>query len=169
MALVIVATAGSHTANSYCTLAEAEATVLGMLNIAAWTAATTAEKNSALVQATRHIDQITFIGYKYYYLEEDDQDEYQALEFPRLDNIDDEGALFIPQRVKDACAIQAVCELRRDAAKQAANDIRDSGVTSYSSGYYSETLDGKVASIVSAETKALLRPWIKNTITLERC
>ena len=67
MAISITATAGSASANSYLTLADAQAIVDGLVeddDVAAWASATTDQKNRALYTATQRIDRERFLGAK---------------------------------------------------------------------------------------------------------
>lgn len=56
MAVTIDATVGGSAANSYCTLAEADTYHEERLHVTDWSGATDANKNSALVWATRILD-----------------------------------------------------------------------------------------------------------------
>lgn len=101
MAATIVATAGSASANAYCTLAEAIAFVETHPYTVAWDAATTDMKTRAIITATRLIDQrVRWTGYP--------TDDVQALAWPRVgmldaneNEIDDD---VIPARLKEATA-----------------------------------------------------------------
>ena len=67
MAITIVATVGSATANSYATLAEANSFVEGLTqsdDVVAWGNSTDDEKNRALFSSTRRIDREKFLGAK---------------------------------------------------------------------------------------------------------
>ena len=67
MAITIVATVGSATANSYVTLTEANSFVEGLTqsdDVVAWGNSTDDEKNRALFSATRRIDREKFLGAK---------------------------------------------------------------------------------------------------------
>ena len=78
MAISITATAGSASANSYLTLAEAQAIVDGLVeddDVAAWASATTDQKNRALYTATQRIDRERFLGAR--------ASDTQALQWPR--------------------------------------------------------------------------------------
>jgi hypothetical protein len=101
MAVAITATAGSASANSYVTLAEADTYMESRLNSSTWDDATTDNQNRALVEATRELDVLLFTGRK--------AEDAQALQWPRDNAIDPDSpnAFFfatteIPQRVKDA-------------------------------------------------------------------
>lgn len=103
MAISIVATAGSATANSFITLAEAETYMLGRGNKALWTAATDANKNIALAEAAQELDLRNYVGRR--------TDTTQALDWPRQSAVDPDnpsGQFFetteIPTRLKNAQA-----------------------------------------------------------------
>ena len=78
MAISITATVGSATANSYLTLAEAQAIIDGLVeddDVTAWASATTDQKNRALYTATVRIDRERFLGARV--------TDTQALQWPR--------------------------------------------------------------------------------------
>jgi hypothetical protein len=78
MAITIDATIGGTNANSYQTLADAQAIVDGMVqdaDVTAWAAATTDAKNRALYTATQRLDRERFIGAR--------STDTQALQWPR--------------------------------------------------------------------------------------
>ena len=78
MAITIVATAGSATANSYITLSDAEDLIDGLVkddDVVAWASASTDDKNRALYTATQRIDRERFLGAR--------ADDTQALQWPR--------------------------------------------------------------------------------------
>jgi len=101
MAVTIVATAGSASANSFVTEAEAEAYMAARLNASAWTG--TESIKQALIEATREISALDFSGYR--------TDTTQALSWPRYDATNPDAPSgesevyeddVIPQRIKDA-------------------------------------------------------------------
>lgn len=107
MAITIVATPGSASANSFVTLAEAQAYVDGRLNIDNWTAASTDNQNRALVEATRELCNRDYVGRRV--------DATQVLEWPRFFAVNPDaplggvtyyGTTVVPDRIKDA-----TCEL----------------------------------------------------------
>lgn len=78
MAIVINATVGAADANSYLTLAQAQAIVDGLVeddDVVAWGIATTDQKNRALFTATQRIDRERYLGAR--------STETQALQWPR--------------------------------------------------------------------------------------
>lgn len=107
MPVVINATPGSATANSFVTLAEAQTYVDTRLNVTAWTAATTDSTNRALVEATRTLCGRDYVGRRV--------DTTQVLEWPRWYAVNPDAPIggqwyysttIIPDRIKDA-----TCEL----------------------------------------------------------
>jgi len=78
MAITIVATAGSATANSYITLSDAEDLIDGLIkddDVVAWASASADDKNRALYTATQRIDRERFLGAR--------ATDTQALQWPR--------------------------------------------------------------------------------------
>ena len=78
MAISIVATVGSATANSYVTLTEAQAFIDGLTesdDVTAWGSSTEDQKNRALFSSTQRIDREKFLGARVA--------DTQALEWPR--------------------------------------------------------------------------------------
>jgi hypothetical protein len=78
MAITIVATPGAADANSYLTLAEAEAIIDGLVqdaDVTAWASATTDQKNRALFTATQRLDRERYLGAR--------ATDTQALQWPR--------------------------------------------------------------------------------------
>lgn len=106
------ATAGATDANSYLTVAEADVFADERLQSSAWTGETDTDvKERALIQATRRIDLLTFEGEK--------ADSDQALKWPRLDVIDDNGDEYdsdaVPDLVKRAAFEGALWLLNQNA------------------------------------------------------
>jgi hypothetical protein len=157
VAVVVVATAGSASANSYVTLAEAESYFESRLNVTAWSAATTDTKNRAIVQATRHLDStLDWVGER--------SSTSQALAWPRTgvltrdedDYLDDAT---IPQVLKDATCEQALAELGANRA----SDPGGRGLQRVQAGDVEVEFDGPTASVqyVLADlVVAMLAPWI---------
>ena len=78
MAITIVATVGSASANSYITLSDADDLIDGLIkddDVVAWATAATDDKNRALYTATQRIDRERFLGAR--------ADDTQALQWPR--------------------------------------------------------------------------------------
>ena len=120
MALVIDATVGADTANSFVTLSEAATYMEARLNASLWDAATTDTQNRALVEATRELCGQQWAGTPV--------TSTQALQWPRqwVANPDAPSwgyAVFyttteIPARVKDA-----TCELAFQFVKMGTTDL----------------------------------------------
>lgn len=98
----IDATVGGASANSYITRAAATTYFDERLNSGAWTSAADADKDRALIQATRRLDQENWQGVRV--------TTGQALDWPRYWATDEDGEEYaadaIPQPIKDA-----TCEL----------------------------------------------------------
>jgi hypothetical protein len=97
MTVTLVATVGASNANSYLSLAAADAIAATMLQTKGWNDATTDEKSKALIAATRYLDQLEWIGSK--------TDPTQALLWPRVDASCGEKSYatdVIPEEVKYA-------------------------------------------------------------------
>lgn len=78
MPIAIDATAGGANANSYLTLADAQAIVDGLVedaDVTAWASATTDQKNRALYTATQRLDRERYLGAR--------STDTQALQWPR--------------------------------------------------------------------------------------
>jgi hypothetical protein len=78
MAITIDATVGGANANSYLTLADAEAIIEGLVqdaDVTAWSSATTDQKNRALFTATQRLDRERYLGAR--------ATDTQALQWPR--------------------------------------------------------------------------------------
>ena len=78
MAVTIVATVGSATANSYLTLSDANSIIEGLVedeDVTAWSSSTDDQKNRALYTSTLRIDRERFLGARV--------TDTQALQWPR--------------------------------------------------------------------------------------
>lgn len=136
MALTLVATPGSPSANSYATVAEASAYFDGRLVTAAWDDADDEQRAKALVSATRRIDREPFIA--------DRSKHDQALEWPRWPVANPFGQAYgteeIPQFLKEA-----VYELAYDFLTTPTTDreqpVQAQPLTSLSAGSVSLTFD----------------------------
>lgn len=85
MSLTLVATASSATANSYATLASANASLMTNIHTyVAWSSLTTANREACLIWATSLLDkQMDWVGEK--------AEDTQALRWPRSDVVDPDG------------------------------------------------------------------------------
>lgn len=112
--------------------------------IDAWTALTATKREATLMQATRDIDAVAWLGYK---TERD-----QALEFPRGDSS-------IPGVVQEACLEQA-CHLALTASSaERREELSRAGVRSASVGGISEHYAGGSAAPLCYRAMALLRRY----------
>jgi len=133
------ATVSGSSSNTYVTQAEATTLLDDQLYVAVWTAATSDNKNRALLQATFYLDRmVDWKGSKYLTT--------QALRWPRSGvlNLDNEEYPYtsIPTMVKKATAFLAVFLLTRDRyAEPAALGL---GVNSASIGGMSASIDPKM-------------------------
>ena len=121
MAFVVEDTTGLPTANAYVAVATVDAYFVDRNNVT-WAGAVTADKQAAILSATRYIDgryRALFKGYR--------KTRTQALEWPRLAVLDDFGWPFalVPQDVLDA-----TCEAALRALSGALTpDLTRSGLT----------------------------------------
>src|SRR5688572_12267975 len=98
---------GKVDANSYASVADGDAYYDGHLYATAWTAATLANKEKALVFATRLIDaEYQFAGWKSH--------ESQALQWPRGSCLDPDGTEDLPSDAVPKAVVDATCELARE-------------------------------------------------------
>lgn len=108
MAVVINATPKSPTANSFVTLAEAEAYMAERLNVTAWTGSDDT-KSQALITASYRVNQEQFEGYQ--------TTTSQNLKWPREGATDDDGEEYdpdtIPNIIKWATYEEALALLNR--------------------------------------------------------
>lgn len=116
MPLTIVTTPGDASANAYASLAEAEAYALTLPVVNDWATATEAQKNAAMVQATRMLDTLDWKGLR-------TAPTVQALQWPRYGVTDREGytlaSTTIPAKLRDACCEFAIRLVADDRAADA--------------------------------------------------
>ena len=98
---------GRSDANAYANAADGDAYHEGHLYATAWTGALLASKEAALVMATRLIDgQFQFDGVRV--------NEAQALQWPREDCRDPDGADFLASDAVPKAVMNATCEMARE-------------------------------------------------------
>lgn len=162
MALVLDATIGGSASNSYVTLAAANSFFEGRYSDGGWSALSDANKERALVAATRLIDRLLFVA--------DRATAIQRLEWPRLyvrkasrtytetgdDLYYDNDEL--PQQLKDA-----VCELATMLAAGTYTETPGRKVQSWSSDDQSFTYasDGRAAGALPDAVIQLLSPFLR--------
>lgn len=161
MPFLLIATAGAADANSYATVDEADLYHEGRLYKTAWTAAVLADKEAALVWATKLLDSKVMWA-------EWPTNPAQPLAFPRVglitrnqqewvpDNV-------IPQEIKDATA-----ELARQlivADRTADSDIETLGITSLRVGPVSmEFKDSVRLKVLPDSIWTLIPRWWRVTV-----
>ena len=109
MALILIKEDGTGKvdSNAYANAADGNAYHEGHLYATAWAAASAANKDAALVMATRLIDgQYQFNGVK--------ATDVQALQWPREDCHDPDGDEALPADTVPKAVIEATCELARE-------------------------------------------------------
>ena len=109
MALLLIKENGSGlaNANAYANAADGDAYHEGHLYATAWTGATLANKEAALVMATRLIDgHYQFAGWK--------TSVAQALQWPRSSCLDPDGEDDLPVDAVPKAVIAATCEMARE-------------------------------------------------------
>lgn len=120
--MAIDATVGGASANSYVTIAEADAYFEARANSSLWSPLTDAEKEPYLVTAARRNDTEAYRGAK--------TEQAQALQFPRTNIIDEDGRSVdddvIPDRVKRAQMEAAYAILEGSLT------LKDSGLEQFS-------------------------------------
>ncbi len=147
MAVTVVATVGSASANSFVTLAEADTYMEGKLpSPTTWDAASDDTCNRALVSAARWLSALAWLG--------DRADATQALSWPRssvVDPTDPDGLEFdtdeIPQALKDA-----QCEL--------ALLMVNAGTTDLAGAHATDGVLRKRVDVIETEYAA---PWERAT------
>jgi len=167
------ATPGSESANSYVTLAEAAAYFGERLHASAWSSATDADKDKALLTACHHIQACRIRVHRRPYgyagnlpdatgdpLAPSNPD--QALSFPRQRDRDGDGLYAIPQPVKTAQCEEALALLAGGAEQERRRALQAAGVTSFSVDGLSESYGPASTGhpLHSAEARALLAAYI---------
>ena len=141
MACSIIATAGSATANSYATVAEADSYHQAHVSPATWDAATSDEKCKALQMATRLLDQrFEWKGVA--------AGNTQALLWPRVGVVGPKGYLLandtIPDALKNATAEQA--RLLLDEDRTVDSEVTTKGISRLVAGPIELEFSGAAAS-----------------------
>lgn len=135
----------------YVNLDEANEYFSTRLNVDAWASASDADKEKALIMATKAIDRQPLKGQK--------TDPSQLLAFPRYPDTE------IPEAVKEACCEEALALLERGNSQR--RKLQQEGVQSFSLGNMSETYaPGAGRGLLSQEVKELLRPWLLKAVNI---
>lgn len=171
MALTIVATPGSATANSYCTVAEATAYNDAHVSGSTWSDADPEDQKRALMTATRQLDAyLSWSGVA--------STDAQALAWPRtgmIDPITEDviGEDAIPQRLKNATAEQARLLLVRDRSAESDTDVQ--GIASITAGSvqigFRSPPSGSSTSappVLAPSAVAFVQPWVLANTSSQR-
>ncbi len=160
--------------DAYLTGDEADAFAVRVADAIAWTGASAEAQAAALVQASDEIDTVRFAGAKY--------DPDQGRQFPRwvedppsewpagksamsghIWDLDAEGAVVVPERVKFAAFLQALAILA-DPNRSARLEDQHQGVTGQGAGGVSESYDpNRRPDLVCLAARRQLRPYLLRT------
>jgi len=156
MALTLVATVSGTTSNSYLAVVDGDTLAEARFGADAWTAASSADKAKALVQATRDLDAVRIRGYKV--------DTNQALEFPR--DCQEEPTDEIPADVQWACMEQALWILSNQTTGGTTDRqrLQAEGVVSFSVGGLSEAYGARVSGLdghLAPEARRYMKAWVE--------
>jgi hypothetical protein len=152
------ATVGGASSNSYVTLEEANTYLAGRLHADTWTSASDSDKEKALLTACRHVEQLRYWdGNRPAFT-----DPRQRLTFPRVQDIDADGAFIIPQSVKEAQCEEALALLARGAEQESRRALQASGVRSFAVDGLSESYESGAdrQALLSAEARSLLAGYV---------
>jgi hypothetical protein len=156
MALTVIATAGAANANSYITVAEADAFMAQNFYAAAWEDVEADAKAQLVITATRMLDeQYEWLGII--------NSTTQALRWPRGWVLDRDGAKYldsttIPTFLKNATAEMARMLSLKD--RQQTLDDATSGITSVTAGSVSVEFDKTDRiEVVPSSVEAMVRPY----------
>jgi len=147
---------GKVDANSYAEVADGDAYYEGHLYATAWTGATSAQKAAGLVMATRLIDaEFRFKGVK--------ASATQALQWPREECRDPDGADDLASDAVPSAVVQATCELAREllvkdrTAAPPGEGLKYQNVGSAQTGYDKSDTPPVISRAMLAKFGALLK------------
>lgn len=161
------ATVGGAAANSYVTEDEADTYFSTRLQVGAWSDGGATDRDAALIQATRQIDALSFMGVKL--------DTAQALQWPRFNVFDPDGYEYegVPVIVKHA-TMEAALRLLADSASGSDTNA-PTGLEPFKRARIGplevEVDKGYRAGLVPDIVRRLLRPVLAGSLlmaTLER-
>lgn len=151
-------TVGGPSAESYVSVTDADAYLSGRFGTAAWTALSTAQKETALRQATRTLDVERYRGWPV--------TSTQALRFPRYrPEMGESPVMTLPRVLVEACCEEAlwVAQHADTGGLSPRQQMQAEGVSSFSVGDLSETYGGTHGGGLSPRASAILRHWIART------
>lgn len=148
--------------NSYISTADASTYFSGRLGADAWDAASTGDKEKALIQACRAIERQALKGWKY--------DQTQTLAFPRtMFGIGPAWGTFfvsnvptVPQVVKDAQCEEALALLQYKDSPRI--EAQRQNVASISLGVGSESYTGRTRNMLSYDAQVLMRSYLAGAV-----
>ena len=160
MSITIDATVGGADANSYVSIAEADAYFEAVLTFTdSWSALDTDKKSARLVAAQRAIDRFNFRSER--------EDEDQALKFPLAmqENDDVWPETEIPQPVKDAQCEMVIFQFNEadSSTGQASRDVNKVRVEGAVSVEFDRAVGDEIEASLGGNIEAikdLLRPWL---------
>jgi hypothetical protein len=167
--MVLDATPGGVSANSYVTVQEADAYFALKLGAQAWADLSLGSKQQALCHATIQIEMLDFKGVKL--------NQSQALAFPRFVafprhyqpgcSLDEQlyPSNTIPMDVKKACYEQALWLVKNNGDLTKRQHLQSQGVKSFSVDGFSENFGGAFGGasgevLLSPDSRIYLRNWI---------
>lgn len=174
--MAVDATVSGEASNSYVTVTEATAYFGERLRADAWSSASDADKEKALLTACRRIEACRLrvhrrpYGYPgeppntlsrpWDWLSPANPD--QALAFPRMRDKDNDGNYAIPKAIKDAQCEEALALLARGAEQERRRALQAAGVKAFTVDGLSETYESGVIgqALISAEARLLLAPFV---------
>lgn len=157
MSLTITTTFGSAEATAYISIAEASNLLEASFDFSVWDGATAEDKARSILQATRAIDLMSFIGAKL--------TDTQSLEFGRLYD-DGTSDTEYPEPVKLACALEALWLLKYKDDKQSERALkaRRDGILSRSTEGASENYNdpSKKSALNCVEAERIIYPFLRS-------
>jgi len=162
--MALDATIGGAAANSFVTLAEANAYFGDALGGEVWLTFSESDRNKALVSACRQLSRFKFRGTR--------ETASQALPWPRLLQWDEQSEQIynrMPSEIKEANFEEALSLLQQGSAGQETRQqLQQQGVLKFQAGNLSEEFAAGAVSfgapaLTSARAQALLLPFIRQT------
>lgn len=155
----LVETVASASANTYVTRAQATTFFGNRLNVSSWTSATDDQKDQALLQACRRMQDETYAGVP--------ATTTQALAWPRYGACDRDGNEFdsdaIPQIVKDA-----QCELALALLVSGDDLLADTGLEGYRSVQVGpiavQPIEGRRSGGLPSHVRRILSPVLMTSV-----
>lgn len=186
--MALITTKGASDANSYVSLAEANAYFETRLNSSDWTSASDPNKEKALASACRIIDMQAFKGSKVYTTSVGDPN-YQKLQWPRYADdsdtymlgiphlmstkdsnewVDSTNVPIIPEKLKLAQCEQALFMLRHMEGSDKRQSLRAQGVSSFNVGGVSESYENREKLVESAKAYLVALKCINSSLRINR-